>query len=90
MQLGFFQTGKSSHNFSSATMQLLGLLPLAGSDISFAINGPLIAQHPRRCAPVLLPEQESKFLLKTGHDILFPGATQQNLKHPWRCASVQD
>ena len=66
MQLGFFQTGKSSHKFSSATMQLLGLLPLASSAISFAINGPQIAQHPRRCAPVLLLEQESKYITKTG------------------------
>ena len=57
-------------------MKLFGPLPLAGSAVSFAINGPQIAQHPRRCAPVLLLEQESKFLLNTGHDILFPGATK--------------
>ena len=66
MQLGFFQTGKSSHKFSSATMQLLGLLPLASSAISSANNGPKNAQHPRRCAPVLLLEQESKYITKTG------------------------
>ena len=71
MQLGFFQTGKSSHKFSSATMQLLGLLPLASSAISSANNGPKNAQHPRRCAPVLLLEQELKFTTKVYDNSIF-------------------
>ena len=56
--------GKST--FSFAKMKSFGVLPLSGSVISFANNGPQIAQHPQRCAPVLLPERESELIIKAG------------------------